>query len=209
MRKQLMKALMGVVLTVALLSASGAAFAYFQMDEADRLRQSEAVNVTLQELFEAESKTTIRMDESTLEGYYIENTGKEPCYVRVKLIVPEVGGKPIFQVGRLLGEGFMEYDFSGPYAGDIREKKTYWKQKGEYLYYCNEETGNVLNRREETDAIYSAVRVNPLITSEEIDASGQQVQSISVYAQCVPVGSSGEDAAWEKFERETGITASN
>ena len=64
---------------------------------------------------------------------WIENTGGNPCYIRIKVCIPQAEGVDILELGTLVNDFFLPLDFSE----NTGRNKTgeYWTKEGEYLYY--------------------------------------------------------------------------
>ena len=85
----------------------------------------------------------------------------------------------------------------GTKQGNIGQKE------GEYLYYRNRSTQNILMPQKETPPVYSAIRLNPDLTSEFL-AQWTDCE-IPIFIQAIQTGVfETEDRAWEAFDHLEG-----
>ena len=132
---------------------------------------------------------------------WIENTGGNPCYIRIKVCIPQAEGVDILELGTLVNDFFLPLDFSE----NTGRNKTgeYWTKEGEYLYYRNRSTQNILMPQKETPPVYSAIRLNPDLTSEFL-AQWTDCE-IPIFIQAIQTGVfETEDRAWEAFDHLEG-----
>lgn len=101
--------------------------------------------------------------ESAPGGVAFRNRGRTACRLRVKILAPELDGLPALEAGDLREDGFAP-------AGTGEEEREYWSAQGGYLYYRNRRTGDLLLPGRETPAAYTAVRLNPELGAEEVQA---------------------------------------
>ncbi len=121
---------------------------------------------------------------------YVENTGDLPCYVRIKLHIPEMGDASIFELGELSGEDFF------PKEGQASAAKEYWEKKGEYFYYRNVQTQNLLQPGGRTRPVFSALRVTPSL--REMPASQMELE-VTAWAQAAkPEAGLDECQIWDR-----------
>ena len=196
MRKKLINMVVAFAVVVLLISVSGAALAYFQFDESIGIR--ELVNVKICS-YENEETSVITAGEAHKSGKYVKNIGQKDCYVRVKIIIPEINGKQVFEIGKGDSDNFKQIS----YEDKNITAKEYWEKRDDWIYYVNKSTGDKLKKRDITSDIYESICLNPLLSKDEILEFGRSANtSITIQAQCVEANTSA-DEAWEKFESES------
>ena len=138
---------------------------------------------------DGESEPVLYPGQCVEGGMAFRNQGLSGCRLRVKLCGASLDGQPVLQAGDNRLEGFVEAGSAPPEEGE------YWTAKGEYLYYQNPGTGDLLPPGQETPAVYSAVRLNGSLSPEALDALRQMdgPQKLYVVLQAQPEGS----AQWQ------------
>lgn len=122
----------------------------------------------------------------------IKNLGSSPCYVRVKLCIPAMEGEEILQPGYLEKGEFI-------YLGSKSEKKgEYWTRSGEYMYYCNNKTGNQLLPEKSTAALYNAIRFNPKLSGKLLPKGTNY--EFHVLLETAQAAGNGEQPIWKTQE---------
>lgn len=151
----------------------------------------EAENNVKIELHMEEAEKAEPGEDAVLHSPYIENSGTEACYVRVKIDLPRLEGKSVLELGKYNVHGFSQLKFSA----DESQSVEYWEIKEDYIYYRNRLTDNRLMPGKITPPIYEAVRFSPEI-SEQGQADSEQ--SCVVYAQAASAENGRETEAWQK-----------
>ncbi len=140
-----------------------------------------------------EGAPTLSGETAAKRKLWVENTGNAPCYVRVRLKLPKAEKKEILELGKLMGEEFVALDFRE------KEGEPCWVRDGEYFYYRDPETENLLFPGEATLPIYDAVRQNQSLRgklSSKVDCE------LIAWAQAVlPQEGKSELEIWTLFER--------
>lgn len=120
-------------------------------------KTDEQVEEMLKIVYTEEEKKILSADEPYLESVVIENSSKKDLFVRIKIEVPKVNGEKLILVGRLSKEKFIASSFS---SAEQESAEQYWEKKGDYIYYRNSRTGDVLKSGESSSEIYEAVMLN-------------------------------------------------
>lgn len=137
---------------------------------------------------DSEGLEVLRPGEIAERGVRFRNSGPAACQLRVRVCAASVEGQPVLQAGHMGKNGFYETG-SGVPASQTEE---YWTAKGEYLYYQNGRTGDLLLPGRETPPLYTAVRMASL-SQEDLDTlrALEPDQRLYVLAQARPGGASG------------------
>lgn len=133
---------------------------------------------------DGESEPVLHPGECAPSGVAFRNTGRSGCRLRVKLCAASLDGETVLQAGDMRNGSFVE---AGASPGESGE---YWTAKGEYLYYRNRDTGDLLLPGRETPPAYSMVRLNDSLTPEALEALRQMdgSQRLFVLTQAQPDG---------------------
>lgn len=174
---------------ICLISASGVARAYFTTGEI----MGENADVEIRIDGKTPEITEITENDIVSAAYYIHNTGNEDCYVRVKLVSPIVNEKEVFAFGEKHWRKFEANEYTAP----TLKKNEYWERVGDYLYYRNPETGNVLKRNSDTQPVFSAIRISLDLSARDLELVEEGQMDIVFYAQCVSAEAFSEEDAWE------------
>ena len=97
-------------------------------------------------------------------GVAFRNSGQAGCSLRIRLCTAQLGGKPVLEAGNLEAGNFVEAGVQGEKSPDG------WIRRGEYLCYQNNRTEDILLPGRETPPAYSAVRMNPVLEEEDLEA---------------------------------------
>lgn len=136
-------------------------------------------------------ETTIKPGDTIEENPYVVNSGDTDCYVRVKLVIPQINEESIFKVGTYVNSKFIETfsDDSFVTLNNSSIEKEYWEKSGDYIYYKNSSTGNKLLAGSKTKEIYQAVRLNTSVTAENLSQINDF--DILIYVESVSSSDSG------------------
>lgn len=150
---------------------------------------------------DGESDQVLHPGESAESGVMFRNTGRTSCRLRVRLCAESLDGKTVLQAGDMIDGGFVEAGSAEARDGE------YWTAKGEYLYYQNRATGDLLLPGQETPPAYSAVRLNDSLDPEALEALRQidGSQKLFVLAQAQPEGEGGWQNALAQEENRSGL----
>ncbi len=107
--------------------------------------------------------TVLTQGQPAAGGVAFRNSGRAGCRLRVKLCVTELDGKPVLEAGHETPSGFA------PAGTETPRGVEYWTARGEYLYYNNRQTGDVLLPGRKTPAVYTAVRLNEALAPEDLE----------------------------------------
>lgn len=112
---------------------------------------------------DGEGSSVLAVGEAAQGGVAFRNTGHSGCRLRVRLCVAQVDGKPVLEAGDETEAGFVPAGEGQP------EGEEYWTARGEYLYYVNQRTGDLLLPGRDTPAVYTSVRLNGSLGPEELE----------------------------------------
>ncbi len=115
---------------------------------------AEGLRIELCRESEEEGSPVLSGEKAARRKLWVENTGDAPCYVRIRLMLPTAEETEILELGEMVGEEFIPLDFRQ------KEKRECWVRDGEYFYYRNPETENLLFPGETTLPVYSGIRQN-------------------------------------------------
>lgn len=186
-----------LALAIVLMSVSGLTFSYLQEQQ-----ETEAGEYTSIELVETvpDGSHSLRFGEPSEQSLSVKNVGTRPCYLRVKISIPQAGGKALLQVGTVQDNRFTELGFYTAQDAVSESQREYWVREGAYLYYKNRDTGDLLDAGKETPVLYQAVQIAPEI--RERDLSGCLDCQLYSSAQAIEAGNyvnSGQ--AWKFLEK--------
>ena len=133
----------------------------------------------------------LRAEDTARSSPYVENSGKEACYVRVKIDLPMLDGREVLELGKNSKDGFSPLSFL---TGESRDTE-YWEIKEDYIYYRNRLTDNRLMPGRTTPPVYEAVRFSPEMTDTGVTESEQ---SCIVYAQAAGAEGGMENEVWKR-----------
>lgn len=109
-------------------------------------------------------------------GAAFRNLGTVPCRLRVKICAAVLDGKPVLEAGCEIDGQFVSAGNAQP------DSDEYWTARGEYLYYRNSATGDLLPPGRESPPVYNAVRLNTSLSTETLESLPEE-QQLFVVAQ--------------------------
>jgi hypothetical protein len=181
---------------LVLLSATGITFSY--MKDSQTVKNVISIgNVTIETKEPgwnsgAEAKT-IAPGQIVVKDPYVTNTGVNPCYVRIRIDMPQIGGKDLFVLGNGGSGSFAAINF---YTAEQSGIKEYWLKSGGYYYYKNSETADILNPEKFTPKLFTAIMLSDDIDEGDFGA-GSAVRNIEIYTEAVQSQSfKNSVAAW-------------
>lgn len=199
MKRKIKLLLLGLILVVGLLSVTQLTFSYLGSE--DLFGSAKSAEVELTRKSQPEEVQSVKPGGTLRDEPYIRNSGEVPCYLRVKIQIPEQGGVPIFKLGKLAGGSFSELLFSDADIGIITLQDEYWQKEGDYIYYRNKSTGNRLLQNSSTPALYSAVSVISDLKPETLGDAGDENQDIIICAEALNSDVfQNEEEAWNSLE---------
>lgn len=191
-KSQLILALLAALL--GLVSLSGLTFSRMQ-EKPERSGSADEIRVELH--WEGQEKVgsipVLEKHSVVSRRLYAENTGELPCYIRVKLYMPQVDGSSLFELGELSGDVFFQKD------GKATKEKEYWEKIGEYFYYRNARTQNLLLPGDKTASLFSALQVSTKLRGMP---SSQMEAEVIAWAQAAkPEEGVDECQIWRRGEQ--------
>lgn len=177
-------------LVILILSISGITLSKLEKNEEESRNPNKAALEIFYRQDENQEKEKIQRGEWYKESVSVKNRSDTPLYVRVKLQVSEFKEKNIFRVGKKHGNQFSPLNFdSAEQAG----KDEYWVREGDYLYYRNKKTKDMLKPEKETAPIYEAVQLHEALDWQ--DFSSIKEASLIIIAESA-------EMPWQNFEDE-------
>lgn len=199
MKKKIKLLLLGLVLVVGLLSLTQLTFSYLATEEL--FGGGKPAQVELNRREQQQEGQSIKPGGTLRDEPYIRNSGEVPCYLRVKIQIPEQNGVLIFKLGKLSDGGFSEMLYSDADIGILTLQDEYWQREGEYIYYKNKSTGNRLLQNSSSPALYNAVSVISDLKAETLGISGDENQDIIICAEALNSDLfQNEEEAWNSLE---------
>ncbi len=120
-----------------------------------------------------ESLDSLVPGETVAGGVAFHNQGRAGCRLRARIYSPQLEDKQVLLAGELTQESFLEAGQGEP-AGE-----EYWTARGEYLYYVNMKTGNLLLPGKKSPPLYTEVCLNQQLSQEDLktlELLGQEQQ---------------------------------
>lgn len=133
--------------------------------------------------------------ETAMEELRFINRGRVGFELRIKLCSAEINSKPVLQPGHITMEGFAP---SMVPEAEPNENE-YWTARGEYLYYRNARTGDLLMPGRETPAAYSAVQMNARLEPEELETLALMGSAHCLYAVAEVRGEGAGE--WQELQK--------
>jgi hypothetical protein len=182
MKKKIQRAAIGFLLVITLISLSNIVSYAFEFGSV-----SEEENIEEQLTIVAARRT----EKEGEEQVSFENKGTEPCYVRVKLLVPSVEEQEIFEIGMIDKNRNLKQGF------DERAENESWEERDGYIYYKNKKTANKLLPGEKTPVIYSMF--HPSLALES--AASEMIYQNCEIILCAEAAAADKEE-WEAWREE-------
>lgn len=142
---------------------------------------------------------------------YLENTGSNPAYVRLRVDIPTamIGGQentPLFELGYLDGNEFKT-DIEDHFTAEIDGTTVKWVKDGEYYYLRKAGSSDFqLPAGAKTPKLFTYIRLNPDLKEGELaPASGKDyaLTEIEVTGEAIQTGGFvNASAAWDAFGKQ-------
>lgn len=144
---------------------------------------------------DSEGQQALAPGETAQEQLSFRNQGHGSFELRVKLCAAEINGKSVLQAGHVTGNGFTP---SMTVETEQKEDE-YWTARGEYLYYRNIRTGDMLLPGRETPAAYSAIQMNAGLEPEELESLKLMGGAQRIFVVAEVRGEGAED--WQELQK--------
>lgn len=142
---------------------------------------------------------------------YLENTGSNPAYVRLRVDIPTatIGGQentPLFELGYLDKDGNFQINIE-TLTGAVDGTTVKWVKDGEYYYLRKADSSDFqLPAGAKTPKLFTYIRLNPDLKEGELaPASGKDyaLTEIEVTGEAIQTGSfANASAAWAAFDKQ-------
>lgn len=91
------------------------------------------------------------------ESAVVANNSGKNLFVRLKIEVPKSQGEKLILLGRMNKDKFVASSFS---SAEKESAEQFWEKKGDYIYYKNSKTNDILKAGSISTEIYESVMLS-------------------------------------------------